>query len=73
MKHGILLLYICVYSKISIKGKRNWMKAVKRHKLPAIRQISTRDIMYSMVTVANNTLICTKYLNVATRANLKCS
>ena len=39
--------------------KREWLKF--------------RDLMDSMVTVANNTLICTKYLNVATRANLKCS
>lgn len=35
--------------------------------------LQVRDLMDSMVTVANDPLIWTKYLNVATRANLKCS
>ena len=30
-------------------GRGNWMKVVKRHKLPVIRQISTRDIMYNII------------------------
>ena len=33
-------------------GRENWRKVVKRYKLSVIRQISTRDAMYNMVTIA---------------------
>ena len=34
-------------------GRGNWMKGVRRYKPPAIRWISTRDVMYSMTRVMN--------------------
>ena len=35
-------------------GKRgNWMKGVKGYKLPVIESVSTRDVMYSMVTLVH--------------------
>ena len=33
------------------------MKEVKRYKLLVIKQISHRDIMYSTVTIVNNTVL----------------
>ena len=38
------------------RGWAEWVMAVKRYKLPGIRLISARDIMYSMATVVNNIL-----------------
>lgn len=32
---------------------RNWIKVVRRYKLPIIRQISSGNIMYSMITILN--------------------
>ena len=38
-------------------GKRGeCMKALKRYKLPVIRQISTRDVMYNMINIINTAL-----------------
>ena len=34
----------------------NWMKVIKRCKFPVIRQVSTGDVMYNMMTVANTAL-----------------
>ena len=36
----------------------NWMKEVKRYKLTVIRQVSHRDIMYSIVITVNDTELC---------------
>ena len=33
------------------------MKVVKMYKLPVIKSISTVDVMYSIVTIVNNTLL----------------
>ena len=38
-------------------GLGKWMKAVKRYKLPVIRQISSRDVMYNMINIIN-TAVC---------------
>ena len=38
-------------------GEGNWMKAVKRYKLPVIRKISTRNIMYHRINIIN-TAVC---------------
>ena len=35
-------------------GERNWVKVVKRYKLPVI---SSGDLMYSMVTIAKSTVL----------------
>ena len=32
------------------------MKAVKRYKLPVIRKIGTRDVMYYMINIVNTAL-----------------
>ena len=32
-------------------GRRNWMKAVKRYKLPVITEVSTRDVMCNMINI----------------------
>lgn len=34
-------------------GKGNWRKAVKRDKLPAVKQMTTKDATYNMMTRAN--------------------
>ena len=34
-------------------GRRNWVKAVKRYKLPVTREINTRAVMYNMVAIIN--------------------
>ena len=34
-------------------GKGNWRKVVQRYKLPVIREISPRDVMYNMMTIVN--------------------
>lgn len=36
------------------RGWGNWIKVVKKYKFPVIRQVSTTDIMYSMMTVVNS-------------------
>jgi len=33
-----------------------WVKRVKRYKLEVIKYISPGDVMYSMVTIVNNTV-----------------
>ena len=36
------------------QGKvETWMKVIKRYKLPVIRQINTRHVMYNMMTIVN--------------------
>ena len=37
-------------------GWVNGMKMVKWYKLPVIHQISTRDVIYNMMTIANTAL-----------------
>ena len=49
-------------------GWVKWMKVVIRYKLPVIKQISPGDVIYSMVTIINYTVI---YLKVIKRVNLK--
>lgn len=39
------------------EGRGNWIKAVKRHKLPVI--ISTRDVLYKIINVTK-TVVCYK-------------
>lgn len=43
------------FKKMSVKKKPvgNWKKRVRRYKLPGTRQVSTGDVTYSMVTIAN--------------------
>ena len=38
-------------------GGTKWVKEVKRYKLPVIKLISHGYIMYSVVTIVNNTLL----------------
>ena len=42
---------------------------VKRYKLPVIKYISHGDVIYSMVTIVNNTVVV--YLKVTKRVDLK--
>ena len=44
------------------------MKAVKRYKLPVIRQISTRDIMYNIANIINTNVL---YITVPKIVNLE--
>ena len=38
-------------------GERgDWMKVGKRNKLLVIREITTKDVMYNMMTTANTTV-----------------
>ena len=48
---------ICCYQRQEVGVGGNWMKAVKRYKLPVIRYISTRDIMYNMINIIK-TAVC---------------
>ena len=34
------------------------MKVVKRNKLPVIRELSTRDVMYNMKSIVNTAVWC---------------
>lgn len=34
-------------------GRRTFRKAVKRYKLSVVRKISTRDVVYNMMTIAD--------------------
>ena len=34
-----------------------WLKVVKRYKLPVIKSVSPRNVMYSMATKVNNTVL----------------
>ena len=47
----------------------NWMKVIGRYKLPVVRQVSTEDVMYKMMTIVNPAILYT--LKVAKRVNLK--
>ena len=38
-------------SKWAKVGMGNWRKALKRYKLPAIRQTSSWDVMYNMMNI----------------------
>ena len=42
-------------------GRRNWMKAVKRYKMPVIMKISSRDAVYN--TINQWTLLNVTYKN----------
>lgn len=37
----------------SKRGKQNLKKVIKWYKLPVIRSISTRDVIYSVMTIVN--------------------
>jgi len=53
-------------------GVGKWMKKVKRFKYPIIKEISSRDIIYNMVTIVNTVLyICMLYIWNLLRVNLK--
>lgn len=38
------------------RGRGSWRKVVKRGKLPAIREISSKDVIYNMITRVNTTV-----------------
>ena len=40
-----------------MKGGGTGVGVVKRHKLPAVRQISPGDVMYNMMTTVNDTVL----------------
>ena len=46
----------CDYQRLVIEGSGNWMKAVKRYKLPVVRLISTMDVIYNMINIINTTV-----------------
>ena len=52
-------------------GKGNWIKAVKRYKLPVIKEVSTSNVMYNMINTIN-TAICYKS-KLLKRVNLEFS
>lgn len=37
--------------------EKNWEVSVERYKLPVVRQISSGDLMYSMVIIINNNVL----------------
>lgn len=39
-------------------GGQNWMKVVKRYKFSVIREKSTKDVMYYMITIRLFYVIC---------------
>ena len=41
------------YQRKRERGKVNWMKAVKRYKLPVIRYLSTRHVIYNMKNIVS--------------------
>ena len=46
--------------KEQIGGCQRWAKCVtivKRYKIPVIRKINPGDVLYSMVTIVNNTVL----------------
>ena len=47
-------------------GERNWREVVKSYKLPVIRKVSTRDIMYNMI---NDSHCCMLYMKVKSVKN----
>ena len=51
----------CGYQGWEVGGGGDWVKVVKRYKLPIIRQISIRDVMYNMINIIN-TAVC--YINI---------
>ena len=38
-------------------GRGNWIKEVKRYKLPVIRLKSTRAVIYNMINIINTTYV----------------
>ena len=38
---------------VARSGGGHWIKAVKRYKLPVRRYVSSRDIMYNMISIIN--------------------
>ena len=38
--------------------RENTGEEVKSYKLPIIKQVSSEDVMYSLVTIADNTVLC---------------
>lgn len=45
---------LLILSFMGGRGRRgNWMKAIQRHKLPVIRYISTRDVVYNVINAMN--------------------
>lgn len=38
-------------------GSVKWVKGVRRYKLPVIKKISPRNVMHSMATTADNTVL----------------
>lgn len=38
----------------------NWIKAIKRHKLPALRELSSGDVMSKMMTTSHSCRVCVK-------------
>ena len=51
-------------------ARGNWMEVGKRYKLTVIRQISSRNIMYSIIDIINSAMF---YMTVFKRVNPKCS
>jgi len=45
-------------------GLGKWKMLVKEYKFPAVRRISSRDLIYNMVTIIYNTVLCTWKLGV---------
>ena len=43
-------------------GKGNWMKVVKRYKLPIRRLISSRDVIYNKINIVNTVVIYVSYM-----------
>ena len=41
------------YQRKLERGKGNWMKAAKRYKLPVIRYLSTRHVIYNMKNIVS--------------------
>lgn len=43
---------MCGYQRWWV-GRRSWRKVVQRYKLPVTREISTRNVIYNMMTTIN--------------------
>ena len=44
------------------EGGRNGVKGVKRYRLPVIKEVSPGDVIYSMLTMVNNTEVYVRKL-----------
>ena len=48
---------VCVCVCVCVYLRAQWVKGVKKHKVPVIKSTSPGDARHSMVTIVNNTVL----------------